>query len=322
MLTGFGKIVGAATLIAALAVGSGPANAQFIGNGQVNQFEDNSREAFFDTGATNPGTFGVGDVVVGYVRIDQRVAPGATVVFPDTLYAVFSQQVTSIVGTSVQFGTTSVVGLRMGDITGGTASNSSMVALYTNPAGYGALTGSTLPPNQVGGAAITMADYTRFISGGSFLLSAGIVDLTAVTGDFFSATLKSVAPPSTAVIGAAGGGINFASFSAGLSLLQNNTGLAFLDTILTNGEGANLSLVQLAIVGGNVVGAEDVTTQNFQDGSEFGAFAQCGTTGGCGFINNADFLVQPLAVPEPASMILFGLGLAGLGAYGRRRNRK
>jgi hypothetical protein len=287
----------------------------FLVQNSFNTFEDDSREAFFDTGAGNVGTFGVGDVVIGIVQIENRIAPSTTSV-NNTTYAIFSQQVTSIVGGTVQFGATTVAGLTMDVLVPG-ASSSALVSLISTGAGFTTNLITTAPTNQVGGATVTMADYIRFLTNnGTLQITFGIG-----AGDFFNAALLGAAPTTTA-IATSGTSITFANFAAGLSVLQSFLTTTLIDDVQCNGFGT-FTLAQLCVSAGAVDGASGVNPANFLDGSEFGAFLQCGTTGGCGFINNADFTVHSAKIPEPASMILFGVGLAALGIYGRRaRNRQ
>jgi hypothetical protein len=318
------------SLIAPLVLGtSALAQAEsfstFLAPNQFNTFEDDSREAFFDTGSGNTGTFGVGDVIVGIVQIEHRSTP-STVSVNNSTYAVFSQQVTSVSGGTVQFGATTVAGLTIGDLVPGTSSGAMVALLTSTAAGYSTNLITTAPANQTGTATVTMADYIKFLTNnGTLQMSFG-----QGAGDFFTAALGGGGAPTTADIVNSGSSITFANFTSALSVLQNNTGFVFADDVACNTPpGATPpggTLAQLCISAGAVDGANGTNPANFLDGSELAALAQCGDTGStpCGFIDNADFTVHPTqAVPEPASMILFGFGLAAIGMYGRRgRNRQ
>ena len=84
-----------------------------------NFFEDESREAYLDVNGDN--TFGVGDVLLGFARMDDHTAPaGAFGALGNRVYAVFSQQVADINATAstheVIFKPTTVAGLKLSDL--------------------------------------------------------------------------------------------------------------------------------------------------------------------------------------------------------------
>ncbi len=287
----------------------------FLVPGAVNNFEDNSREAFFDTGTGNSGTFGVGDVVVGFVHIENRSGPNPTSL-GNTTYAVFSQQVTGISSGVVTFGTTTVTGLTMDALVTG-ASSSAMVSLISRNAGFSTDLILAAPTNQTGTSTVTMADYIKFLTNNGTLQAT--FGINAIN-NFFTAALTNGTTPSTNDILISPQSISFASFSAGLSLLQSSLTFGLANDVVCNGAGVPITVSQLCISGGEVHGGADADPANFLNGSEFGAspIDQCGESGDspCGFVDNAHFAVHP--VPEPTSMILFGFGLAAIGMYGRR----
>jgi hypothetical protein len=316
--------------------------------GSLNTLEDTSREAYIDV--NNDGVFGVGDVITGFVRVEDvlKAPPGSTTPTGTTTYVVFSQQVSAINNTTgvVDFVATTVNGLQLTQLvspaTGGSISSSAIVAVVTLPAGFGDLI-TTAPTDLTGNGTITLADYFARLSTGQLELSAGIVN-TNPLGDFFQAQVVGGALPAAVLAGIPGcnatlpltsecidnlpSSITLANFVAGLSIIDNNTSFTFADDISAAGF-TTATLAQLAITGGNATGASGEGPTGFDDASELGNFMQCdnGTVGQgnspCGFIDNADLSVRPLvATPEPASMLLFGFGLLGLGVYGRKRSRK
>lgn len=314
MFSSIKRAIGKGSLVAALTVGfvvpvqAGLLDTYLVPN-QQNFFEDNSREAYFDVDGN--GAFNVGDVLVGYVRVENRSAPGA-LDLGNTTYAIFSQQVTAINGLFVNFGPTTAAGLTLSDVTGGDATQANaMIALYTSNYAVDLINNN---PGDITGGGITLSDYLAFIAAGDLELTAGI---DATEDDFFQAIISLGFIPTAAQIATFDTSTSVAFFGAALSILTNNTSFAFADDVCTNFFGT-VGCSDLTLLSGTVGGASNAGNPQFKDGSEFG-YAQCGNTGGCGFIDNTDINVHPLAVPEPASMILLGLGLTALGIYGRRR---
>lgn len=322
MFSSLRKGLAVASLAAASLIGFGTsAHADlfdsYLTPNTLNSFEDNSREAFFDV--DNSGDFSVGDVLVGFVRIENKTSPDAFSL-GNTTYAIFSQQVADITASLVTFAPTTADGLTLADLGVTGAEANSMIALYTGNYATDIIVNS--PGDLTTNGTVTLADYLAFITaGGDLELTAGI---DASEDDFFAALMNFVAPPTIDQIATSDTNDAIAIFGAALSILTNNTNFLFADDVCTNFFGI-AGCSDLTLVTGTVQGASNAANGFFRDGSELTnsvdvAYQQCDTTGGCGFIDNVDINVHP--VPEPGSMILFGLGLAALGMYGRRaRNR-
>jgi hypothetical protein len=117
--------------------------AVFLGNiyvtGANNTFEDQDREALIDrspTGDTPDGVFGVGDVLLGFARLDDHTQPaGAFGDLGNRVYGIFSQQVVDVNGTGtgpyeVIFDATTVPGLTLSAITGLTLPAEGIAAVF------------------------------------------------------------------------------------------------------------------------------------------------------------------------------------------------
>jgi len=87
-------LVGAGLLLSLAA----PAQASYFSSTietGVNNYQDQSREIYVD--ANGDGLFGVGDVLTGFLRIDNKIGPTG-IDLQNRVYVIFSQEVKSIGG--------------------------------------------------------------------------------------------------------------------------------------------------------------------------------------------------------------------------------
>jgi hypothetical protein len=305
----------------------GAAQATTINNGLTpgvfNLVQDESREAYVDV--NGDGKFGVGDVIFGFIQINNFSPSGALA--NNAVYGVFSQQVTSVAGSSITFGATTVAGLTLSALTGAPAIAGAVASFYDNPLAGGY---STNLITTALGSATSMKDYINFITGnGTLRLTAGLSRPSdfLVSGSSFAGVSNSafIGLPSNVTVASTGGG---------MTVVLNNTSFAYASTVTSSSPPGYVPLVldttaQLGISAGTVSGSGGATPipQNWLNASYGGyTFQQCTSTAGintaCGFIDKNDFGVAPVAVPEPGSLILVSGALLGLAGVGRRRKDK
>jgi hypothetical protein len=150
-----------------------------------------------------------------------------------------------------------------------------------------------------------MNQYIQQIAAnGTLQITAGIVaanDFWTFTGNFTASSLTA------AVVNTATSGVTLGNFVAGLSIIDNNTGINFANDVI----GQDLMGHQLVITKGAVTGGSNNTLYN--------------TFGKPGAEDNATFLVHPQSPvkgPEPASMLLMGMGIAGMAGCSWLRRKK
>ncbi len=347
----------AIALVAGLAQ-SGQAATWFksLTSDTLNTWEDQSREAVFDLNGNgvfdiDPGADGtlgtaddIGDVIIGFLSLDNKKVPDSIVYTGDQLNAVFSQQLAFSSATQIDtdgdlvndstsyfqvFKATTTAGLTLGDIapqTAGLAAN--QVAAMYEDCGFDPLL--TSPGDVSGNGVLDILDFLYAIDAG------GTLDLTAgfVAGDadnfvesrsinpFIYDPIANLSLLDSAPVGSPVGAV----FQLGLSVLYNPAA-----PIVTYNDVVDIDLPsvgrtnQLGISNGNTSGVSDdaygaVTnpwTNSVTDTN--GVVYLAGDV--YGLADNANVSVEPHIIPEPHSIVIWGLLVALIGWRVHRRRK-
>jgi len=322
--------------LCALAVLAGSAQASIVsrlGNAQPSDLflEDDSRELLIDVDQS--GSLSPGDVLLGYAKIAQTSPPAASA--NNDIYAVFSQTFDPVTfNAQAAFGGTRYSGgfLPTPNIGNGYSLQELLAGNNAvNPISANAL----LAFVDVAGPAVFSQDLATVSLPGlgnvdgaiaSILDGEGTVQFTAglsEAADFFqfeTVPLGGVGQPADFVLNPAATqtistSTQLGNFGAGLSVIDNFIPLAtFNQTIISlfpqNNTGINWgqgNLYDLSVVNGNFGGIFD------------GVGLQQG--GGLSFVNNADVVVNATVVPEPGTLLLWGV-MCGLGLIGGLLRRR
>jgi hypothetical protein len=310
-----------AVVASAAAVLSASALAVTVNEGLqpgFNTIQDEDREAYVDVNRN--GIVDVGDVFVGFVRMsDFLPSSGSGQPANNQVYGVISNQIVAQTANTVSLGTTTVVGLRLQDLTGNANTAGAMYAIYDRSIPYQDLINLSAP-----GATSMAQDISYIAANGTLRLTGGIVGGTDFVTPFF--TTPSICGPgaSTSGIPALTTSITCGNFQGGVSVLYNNTGLVFNgDVPVLDPLTGTITNHQIGIANGAIKGTVGDPQSSVYTNLGIAGFQQClvnGVNTPCGFNTKADFIVSVAAVPEPASMALVGAALLGLGVARRRRN--
>jgi hypothetical protein len=312
-------------LIAGLYLGSSqPAQAGYL-SGLIelgtNTLSDSSIETYFDTGNT-PNGFSVGTVIAGIVRVNAFGNSVNTIQTGTHVYAVFSEEVSNIANGIVTLTPTTKAGLTLQALTGNAAiPTGSFYAVFSNPAGYANDVLSQPGATAVTGGAATsniskLMTYVASTGGGTLEFAVG----PKLATDFFESTVHPAGLPLlTDLVGTLTNTTpsqQFASPVFDQSTTANNTGFTFLSNVPATQpstgvtQHSQVSLTQSGASGGV---ANAFVPIGFFDGS--GA-PLAGAVGGG--IDNGTFTFDAgpavEVIPEPASLVLFGVGFVGFAA--------
>jgi hypothetical protein len=292
--------------------------------------QDNSTSAAFDsTGAPLSATtpLGVGDIVTGVLRITQSNTGGApTLDANQQLVILFSAK---IIQKTVSGGAGGTTLYDLGPVPASAGTGKSIQELLTSGVsqfpkltnGVNTFSDNTIfallesQPNPVNPTAVSLTtDLAAFKSASQYKLdlTGGLIANT----DFFQATLKNLGsatgptPGKLLGLGTAGylnGITNIGSDSGGFTMILNPLGLTIAHNVITTQE-------------------DGVTEVSAQIGFTAALIRADPTAFNNGYqIRDQTFIAvntSPAAVPEPGSLILFSVGLAGMGAAALRRRKK
>ncbi len=310
-------------LAVATSAQAGPILRNLLAQGK-NTIQDQSVEHLFDIGVGNVGSVGVGDVAIGIIRFDDNITTGKLI--GNSLYAVFSLTITSSTETALggglsiykqTLGPTTAAGFTLVDAgvspahtVGGTATS---VLYESKGAAFPLNLIGTAPPAATsakgGGAGVLdIFDFTQFV------VDNGVADLATTLADVkspdFAAFLSSIAPSgglSFAAFTTATTGIQLGSYSQGWSVTSFDPLIIFHHTVpitSVTGVPAGITIHDLGVTLGSITGSSDVPFPGYTPTNR----------------DSQQFLVDVTVVPEPTSMVLFGIGgAAGLWYVRRRR---
>lgn len=293
----------ASAVVAAMGLAlTGTASALPVLYSPITQFNDQNIDYANDIGAGNTGTLGVGDELISVFQLSQTLgiptggpsALGADSGNPgNNLVGIADVTITAVLGDgTLVFTPTSTLGTGINLL--GSYSSGTAVALFT---------GSTLDTiagtndilnSNCGTRAQCIADVTD----GNLYMTAGFF------GDPDESWVSAPANGGTTLSTVEGGNsqTSYGSFNFQLSIGINNTGSAFGESISCApfcGAGGN-GLVDLS-GNGTIYGGQGLDPADWTARSKTG------------------FQVAPVSVPDPTTVALLGLGLAGLGWMQRRQ---
>jgi len=314
----------------------------------VQVIQDENRESVFDV--DGDGALSVGDVLIGFSRLDTVVTPPIANLAPTAEFVLFATQVGSITRLDgitprlpgedalVDFVPVSGAGAALGlDLASLTSASLTPVtdprALAANFSGL--VTDKTIASSAVPGSIVSILDLiTEMSVEGTLSTVAGLANPDDFWQSFFTSGTAAASPvgnlPGLALVdlGAAFSNPVLGSngFFAGLSVLSGDSGL-FLPTISIAGSPNPAGLFQIGIINGEISGAANA---DFGGGVNpfFGTIPGLPTTmhdpgppiNFYGAASNADVTFDS-AIPEPTSLLVLG-AIAFLGSVTYRKSER